>query len=181
MFTILVQIILYVSSSYMLRLISNMPVKISSTSKPTANVRVRRSSSSSRKRRNKHRDKDTDTASIITSSTNSTDLFESEARCPMRFFLNMLSPHRHHESGKKQCPLRHAHLWHTIPLCLLAVVNLLLVAIALLGLAGVRAIVQVSAVVEGFVKMQVGSPSKDVVVGDMSGKPMRGKDYLGSH
>ena len=36
------------------------------------------------------------------------------------------------------CPLRRVQLWHTIPLCLLAIINLLLVIIALLGLAGYR-------------------------------------------
>lgn len=42
--------------------------------------------------------------------------------------------------GKKDngCPLRRVQLWHTIPLCLLAIINLLLVIIALLGLAGYR-------------------------------------------
>lgn len=37
------------------------------------------------------------------------------------------------------CPLRRVQLWHTIPLCLLAIINLLLVIVALLGLAGYRA------------------------------------------
>jgi hypothetical protein len=34
--------------------------------------------------------------------------------------------------------LRRVQLWHTIPLCLLAAINLLLVIVALLGLAGYR-------------------------------------------
>lgn len=93
----------------------------------------------------------------------------------------MLNPHRHHENGKKQCPLRRAQLWHTIPLCLLAVINLLLVVVALLGLASWRAIVKVSTVAEGFVKMQVESPSKDVIVADTSGKLVRSKDYVVGH
>ena len=42
------------------------------------------------------------------------------------------------DSKKAGCPLRRVQLWHTIPLCLLAIVNLLLVIIALLGLAGYR-------------------------------------------
>lgn len=44
------------------------------------------------------------------------------------------------EAEEKQagCPLRRVQLWHTIPLCLLAVVNLLLVILALLGLASYR-------------------------------------------
>lgn len=36
------------------------------------------------------------------------------------------------------CPLRRVQLWHVIPLCLLAIVNLILVIVALLGLAGYR-------------------------------------------
>jgi len=96
----------------------------------------------------------------------------------MRFLLNILHPHRH-ENGKKQCPLRRAQLWHTIPLCLLAVVNLLLIIIALLGLASWRAIVQIATVLEGFAKMQVGSSSKEVLVADTIGKPLKAKDYVG--
>jgi len=47
----------------------------------------------------------------------------------------------HDEADGKRtrgCPLRIVQLWHTIPLCLLAIINLLLVIIALLGLAGYR-------------------------------------------
>jgi len=39
------------------------------------------------------------------------------------------------EKGNGGCPLRRVQLWHTIPLCLLAIVNLLLVIVALLGVA----------------------------------------------
>jgi len=42
------------------------------------------------------------------------------------------------ESLKGKCPLRRVQLWHVIPLCLLAIINLLLVIVALLGLAGYR-------------------------------------------
>lgn len=160
----------------MLKFISNMPVK--TASKSTAAVRVRRSSSSSHKRRSKHREKDTDTASVITSSTNSTDVFDNETRCPMHYLLGMLDHHRHHENGKKQCPLRRARLWYTIPLCLLAVINLLLVVVALLGLASWKAIVQVGTVVEGFVRMEVRTLSQDVVGADINEKLVRGKDYV---
>lgn len=39
------------------------------------------------------------------------------------------------EGKSSGCPLRRVQLWHTIPLVLLAIINLLLVIVALLGLA----------------------------------------------
>jgi hypothetical protein len=50
------------------------------------------------------------------------------------------------------CPLRKVQLWHTIPLVLLAVINLLLVIIALLGLAGYRIVMGVQRFVLAIVK-----------------------------
>lgn len=86
------------------------------------------------KRSKKH--KDTDTESVASSATSST-IF---AECPFRFVLTGLFETGSKDDGKKEegCPLRRVQLWHTIPLCLLAVINLLLVIAALLGLAGYR-------------------------------------------
>lgn len=40
------------------------------------------------------------------------------------------------KGGKQNgCPLRRVQLWHTIPLCLLAIINLLLIIVMPLGLA----------------------------------------------
>ncbi|KAF8858061.1 hypothetical protein BDZ45DRAFT_405897 [Acephala macrosclerotiorum] len=94
---------------------------------------------SKKKRSKKDKDKDGDTESI--SSTNSGDtVIPPPPRCPLRFMLAGLLE-TEDEAGEKKpkgCPLRRVQLWHTIPLCLLAVINLLLVIIALLGLAGYR-------------------------------------------
>jgi hypothetical protein len=81
------------------------------------------------------KDKDTDTDSISSSTPSSTDTSEPK-KCPLRFVLAGLFE----AYGKKAagCPLRRVQLWHTIPLCLLAVINLLLVIVALLGLAVYR-------------------------------------------
>lgn len=86
------------------------------------------------KRSKKHKDTDTES---ISSSTQSSTVF---AECPFRFILTGLFETESKDDGKKEagCPLRRVQLWHTIPLCLLAVVNLLLVIVALLGLAGYR-------------------------------------------
>jgi hypothetical protein len=86
------------------------------------------------KKRKKH--KDTDTESTTSSTPSSIVITE----CPFRFILTGLFETENKDDGKKEggCPLRRVQLWHTIPLCLLAVVNLLLVIAALLGLAGYR-------------------------------------------
>jgi hypothetical protein len=86
------------------------------------------------KRSKKHKDNDTES---ITSSTTSSTIF---SECPFRFIITGLFETERKDDGKKEggCPLRRVQLWHTIPLCLLAVVNLLLVIVALLGLAGYR-------------------------------------------
>lgn len=56
------------------------------------------------------------------------------------------------------CPLRRVQLWHVIPLCLLAIVNLLLVIIALLGLAGYRITMAVQGVILSLVKTDLDYP-----------------------
>jgi hypothetical protein len=92
--------------------------------------------SQSKKRK---RDKDTDSESV-SSTPSSTDTLRSESKCPLRFVLLGLFEAEGETDGKKAggCPLRRVQLWHTIPLCLLAAINLLLVIVALLGLAGYR-------------------------------------------
>ncbi len=92
--------------------------------------------SQSKKRK---RDKDTDSESV-SSTPSSTDTLHSESKCPLRFVLLGLFEAQGETDGKKAggCPLRRVQLWHTIPLCLLAAINLLLVIVALLGLAGYR-------------------------------------------
>jgi len=93
--------------------------------------------SQSKKRK---RDKDTDSESVSSTPSSSTDTLRSESKCPLRFVLLGLFEAEGETDGKKAggCPLRRVQLWHTIPLCLLAAINLLLVIVALLGLAGYR-------------------------------------------
>jgi len=86
------------------------------------------------------KEKDTDTESVSSSTPSSADTVTApeSKKCPLRFVLAGLF--QSEADGKKAggCPLRRVQLWHTIPLCLLAIINLLLVIIALLGLAGYR-------------------------------------------
>jgi hypothetical protein len=88
------------------------------------------------------KDKDTDTESLSSSTPSSADTVTTpeSKKCPLRFVLAGLFESGAEADGKKAggCPLRRVQLWHTIPLCLLAIINLLLVIIALLGLAGYR-------------------------------------------
>ena len=74
----------------------------------------------------------------------------------------MLAGMMESESDEKKtggCPLRRVQLWHVIPLCLLAIVNLLLIIIALLGLAGYRVTVGVQGVVVSLVRADLdGNP-----------------------
>lgn len=104
--------------------------------KHSANSRARRHSSGSHGKKRK-KDKDGDTESV---SSSSTDSAISEAKCPLRFVLaGLLEPEGEgSESKQGGCPLRRVQLWHVIPLCLLAILNLLLVIVALLGLACYR-------------------------------------------
>jgi len=59
------------------------------------------------------------------------------------------------EKLKGKCPLRRVQLWHVIPLCLLAIINLLLVIVALLGLAGYRISIGLQKVIVNFAKSDV--------------------------
>jgi len=102
-----------------------------------ANSRARRHSVVISHSKKSKKDKDTDTESV---SSSSTDTPPPEPKCPLRFMLaGMMEAEPEGEDKKNgSCPLRRVQLWHVIPLCLLAIVNLLLVIIALLGLAGYR-------------------------------------------
>ena len=119
--------------------------KSSEKEKHYPNSRARRHSSevvvsqSKKKKSKKDKDKDGDTESI-TSSNSSETVVSSEKKCPFRFMLIGLFEGEDGPDGKKvkSCPLRRVQLWHTIPLCLLAIINLLLVIVALLGLACYR-------------------------------------------
>ncbi|KAG0649594.1 hypothetical protein D0Z07_3625 [Hyphodiscus hymeniophilus] len=103
------------------------------------------------------KEKDTDTDSVSSSTNSSADTVvivppPAEKKCPLRFMLaGMMEP----EADQKKtsgCPLRRVQLWHVIPLCLLAVVNLVLVIVALLGLAGYRVTIGVQGVLLNLVK-----------------------------
>lgn len=81
--------------------------------------------------------KDSDTESLSSSSASS-DASVTESKCPLRWMMTGMFETNHHGVKQTGCPLRRVQLWHTIPLCLLAIINLLLVILALLGLAGYR-------------------------------------------
>jgi hypothetical protein len=110
-----------------------------------ANSRARRHSGDiviSQSKKSK-KDKDTDTESVSSSTPSSAaDTVvvppPGPKKCPLRFMLAGMMEGEDEEKKAGGCPLRRVQLWHTIPLCLLAIINLLLVIIALLGLAGYR-------------------------------------------
>jgi hypothetical protein len=94
-------------------------------------------------RKKSKKDKDTDTESVSSTPSTDTAVNPEAKKCPLRFVLAVLFETGGEADEKKagDCPLRRVQLWHTIPLCLLAAINLLLVVVALLGLAGYRIIV----------------------------------------
>lgn len=104
--------------------------------KHSANSRARRHSDGSHGKKRK-KDKDGDTESV---SSSSTDSAVSEAKCPLRFvFAGLIEPEGESDGQRKGgCPLRRVQLWHVIPLCLFAILNILLVIVALVGLACYR-------------------------------------------
>ncbi|KAG9236959.1 hypothetical protein BJ875DRAFT_195678 [Amylocarpus encephaloides] len=121
--------------------ILNFSMPSSKKEKNDANSRARRHSGtvviSHSKRARK--DKDTDTESLLSSASSTNTTVVEPKKCPLRFM--MAGMFEADTSGDKQpsgCPLRRVQLWHTIPLCILAIINLLLVIIALLGLASYR-------------------------------------------
>lgn len=145
--------------------------------KHDANSRVRRQSVTSHSKKRK-KDRDGDTESVSSSSTDAT---VAEAKCPLRFFLAALVEEGESDEQKKGgCPLRRVQLWHVIPLCILAILNLLLVIVALLGLAGYRIIMGVQGFVVnlinvGFDRDQYeeklpGMDTKIIIVSESTGK-----------
>lgn len=97
--------------------------------------------------------KDSDSESVSSSSTDTTP----EPKCPLRFLMAgmMEAEAEGTEHPKRGCPLRRVQLWHVIPLCLLAIINLLLVIVALLGLAGYRISIGLQKVLVGIAKVDV--------------------------
>jgi hypothetical protein len=133
----------------------NFAMPSSKKEKHYANSRARRHSeiviSQSKKSK---KDKDTDAESVSSSTNSSTDTVATsppQSKCPLRFMLaGMMEAEVEGEVKKSgKCPLRRVQLWHVIPLCLLAIINLLLVIIALLGLAGYRITMGIQGLVVG--------------------------------
>lgn len=129
--------------------------------KHSPNTRARRRSgdaTSSHSKKSK-KDKDTtDTDSVSSGSSGDTVVVPSGLKkCPLRFMLaGMLEVEKDGKPKTPGCPLRRVQLWHTIPLVLLAIINLLLVIIALLGLAGYRIALGLQNVVIHIVKNDFG-------------------------
>lgn len=122
----------------------------------SGDVVISQSKKASKKEKEKEKEKDTDTESISSSTPSSADTVvvppPEPKKCPLRFMLaGMFETEAEGEPKKSGCPLRRVQLWHTIPLCLLAAVNLILVIIALLGLAGYRIAMPVAAGLQGFI------------------------------
>jgi hypothetical protein len=134
-----------------------------------ANSRARRQSDGTSHSKKSKKDRDADTESV---SSASTDTVIAEAKCPLRFVLaGMIEPGGAGEEKKKgSCPLRRVQLWHVIPLCLLAILNLLLVIIALLGLAGYRIILGLQGVMVRLAKVDLDNdPYEEGLAGMDSG------------
>lgn len=69
--------------------------------------------------------------------------------------FSILETHTEEKLQAKGCPLRRVQLWHTIPLCLLAIINLIIIIVALLGLAIYRLVMGTQAVLFNFAKAQL--------------------------
>jgi hypothetical protein len=107
------------------------------------------------------KEKDTDTESVSSSTNSSSDTVivpPPGKKCPLRFMLAGMMEAESEDKKSSGCPLRRVQLWHVIPLCLLAIVNLLLVIIALLGLAGYRITMAVQGVILSLVKTDLDYP-----------------------
>lgn len=101
------------------------------------------------------KDKDNDTESVASTNSSSDTVVvppPPEKKCPLRFMLAGMMESVSEDKKPSGCPLRRVQLWHVIPLCLLAIVNLLLVIIALLGLAGYRITMGVQGLLVSLVK-----------------------------
>jgi hypothetical protein len=133
------------------------------------NSRARRHSSdivihSSSKKSKKEKDTDTESISSTTPSSSDATIVPPppEKKCPLRFLLAGIFESET-EGKKPGCPLRRVQLWHTIPLCLLAIINLLLIIVALLGLAGYRIAIGVQGFVLSLVKGDFDSYDESLV------------------
>ncbi len=129
------------------------------------NSRARRHSSdivihSSSKKSKKEKDTDTESISSTTPSSSDATIVPPppEKKCPLRFLAGIFESET--EGKKPGCPLRRVQLWHTIPLCLLAIINLL---VALLGLAGYRIAIGVQGFVLSLVKGDFDSYDESLV------------------
>jgi hypothetical protein len=122
-----------------------------------ANSRARRHSDiiiTHGKKSKKEKDADTESVSSTTNSSSDTVVVSPppEKKCPLRFLLPGMIEPESDEKKSRGCPLRRVQLWHVIPLCLLAIINLLLVVIALIGLAGYRITMGVQGVLISIIK-----------------------------
>ncbi|PVH83118.1 hypothetical protein DL98DRAFT_585834 [Cadophora sp. DSE1049] len=129
-----------------------------------ANSRARRHSdiiiSQSKKSK---KDKETDSESVSSSGDTVVVPPPEPKKCPLRFIMTgMFETDGDAETTKPRgCPLRRVQLWHTIPLVLLAIINLILVIIALLGLAGYRIAMGVQGFVISLAKSDLDNPYAD--------------------
>lgn len=103
------------------------------------------------KKRSK-KDKETDSDSVTTSS--SADTLVADSKCPFRFMLSGVLGIIEDKHQARGCPLRRVELWHSIPLCLLAIINLLIIIVALLGVALYRLVMIAQAALVRYVKAQ---------------------------
>ncbi|KAM3074117.1 hypothetical protein ACMFMF_006140 [Clarireedia jacksonii] len=130
------------------------------------------------KEKEKDKDKDTDTESVISTAPSCTETFAvptvpslhpPESKCPLRFLMAEIVESEDEEGKKihRGCPLRRVQLWHTIPLCILAIINLLLIIVALLGLAGYRISMGVQRAVVNMAKPDLDSKPHTESVAEM--------------
>jgi hypothetical protein len=145
----------------------NFGMPSSTKEKHYANSRARRHSGETvvinqSKHKKSKKEKDTDTESITSSNASSSDTVvvppPPAKKCPLRFMLAGMMEAEKDETKASGCPLRRVQLWHTIPLCLLAIINLLLVIIALLGLAGYRITMGIQGYVASLAKTSLDNP-----------------------
>lgn len=116
-------------------------------------------------RQKSKKDKDTGAEMISSSNPTSADTVvvippPEPKKCPLRFVLaDMFEIDEYADVNKPRgCPLRRVRLWHTIPLVILAIINLVLVTIALLGLAGFRIAVGVQELLASLFRTDLDDP-----------------------
>lgn len=152
--------------------ILNSGMASSKKEKHYANSRARRREIVISQSKKSKKDKDTDTESVSsTPSSADATVVPEPKKCPLRFLVTGLFETEDEAEDKKPrgCPLRRVQLWHTIPLVLLAIINLILVIIALLGLAGYRIVMGTQGFVVGLVKNDLDTPYAESVGGSDEG------------